>query len=236
VRNLIVKLLKATKLYRPIVKIIQSFESRHSGAGIRARVSNTKKGRSCSIDPGALVANSELADYVHISPYSYVQNSQIGVYSSIGIGTIVFYSSVGKYCAISWYCVIGAYSHPYNIGTNCEYIPMWANKNIESPIDRQVTVGNDVWIGAHAIIMPKVTIGHGAIIGAGAVVTKDVPPYAVVAGVPARIISYRFSPDLIKEMLKISWWDWDVDKIKSNASLLCHEVTTQNIRMLRDAV
>jgi len=200
-------------------------------------VRNTRKGVFCNISPRVLcVANSDLADYVNISNYSYVLNSRIDVYSSIGSGTIVFYSNIGKYCAISWYCVIGAYNHPYNISTNCEYIPAWANENIESPIERQVVVGNDVWIGAHAIIMPRVTIGHGAVIGAGAVVTKDVPPYAVVVGVPARIISYRFSPDLIKEMLEISWWDWDVDKIKSNAGLLCQEVTTQSIHQLKDLV
>ena len=223
-RNLIVKLLKAVRLYHLVVKIIQS-----------TRI-NIKMGQSCSIDPGALVLASELADYVHISPYAYVRNSQIGVYSSIGIGTIVFNSSIGKYCAISWHCVIGAYSHPYNIGVNCEYIPQWANEDIQLPVDKLVTVGNDVWIGAHAIILPEVTIGHGAILGAGAVVTKDVPPYAVVVGVPARIISYRFSDGLIKEMLEISWWDWDADKVRRNAKLLCQEVTTQSICRLRDAV
>jgi len=79
-----------------------------------------------------------------------------------------------------------------------------------------VKIGNDVWIGARAIILPAVTVGDGAIIGAGAVVTRDVPPYAVVAGVPARIVRFRFRNDQIEKLLKIAWWNWDERKILEN--------------------
>lgn len=79
-----------------------------------------------------------------------------------------------------------------------------------------VVIGNDVWIGANAVIMPGITIGDGAIIGAGAVVTKDVDAYSVVGGVPARHIKYRFSKDVIEKLLKIKWWDWDMETIVSN--------------------
>jgi virginiamycin A acetyltransferase len=79
-----------------------------------------------------------------------------------------------------------------------------------------VKIGNDVWIGTNAIILPGVTIGDGAIIGAGAVVANDVPPYAVVGGVPARVLKYRYSDDKIKKLLKIAWWNWSEDKIFSN--------------------
>lgn len=69
-------------------------------------------------------------------------------------------------------------------------------------------VGNDVWIAAGAIILHKATIGDGAIVGAGAVVTHDVPPYAIVAGVPAKIVGYRCEPDLIDRLLDLQWWNW----------------------------
>ena len=76
-----------------------------------------------------------------------------------------------------------------------------------------IKVGHDVWIGKRAIILPNVSIGSGAIVGAGSVVTKDVPPYAVAAGNPARIIRYRFSTDQIEQLLSIQWWDWTDQKI-----------------------
>lgn len=79
-----------------------------------------------------------------------------------------------------------------------------------------VKIGNDVWLGANAIILPGVTIGDGAIIGAGAVVTKDVPPYAIVAGVPAKVLRYRYTKEQIRKLLKIAWWNWDEKKIFDN--------------------
>jgi len=75
-------------------------------------------------------------------------------------------------------------------------------------------IGSDVWIATEAMIMPGVTIGHGAVIAARAVVTRDIPPYAIAAGVPARVIKYRFPPEVVDALLKIKWWEWDDDKIK----------------------
>jgi len=87
---------------------------------------------------------------------------------------------------------------------------------------RLLTIGSDVWIGAYAFInCSKVTsIGDGAIIGAGAVVNENVPPYAVVAGVPAKIKRYRFAPEMIETLLRVKWWEWDAEKIDANAEAL----------------
>lgn len=76
-----------------------------------------------------------------------------------------------------------------------------------------VTIGSDVWIGASAFITSGVTIGHGAVIGAHAVVTKDVPPYAIVGGNPARVIKYRFQPEIIDQLLEIEWWNWPDEQV-----------------------
>ncbi len=79
-----------------------------------------------------------------------------------------------------------------------------------------VIIENDVWIGQNVLILPGVTIHNGAICAAGAVVTKDVPPYAIVAGVPAKVVKKRYSDEDIEKLLKIAWWEWDDEKIKTN--------------------
>ncbi len=79
-----------------------------------------------------------------------------------------------------------------------------------------IVIGNDVWIGYEAVILSGVTIGDGAVIGTRAVVTKDVPPYTIVGGVPARAIRKRFSEDVIASLLKIKWWEWPAERIREN--------------------
>lgn len=83
-----------------------------------------------------------------------------------------------------------------------------------------VVIGNDVWVGWEAMILSGVTIGDGAVIGARALVTKDVPPYAIVGGVPAKVIKYRFGPERTQELLALKWWDWPLSKIKENIKYL----------------
>jgi acetyltransferase-like isoleucine patch superfamily enzyme len=90
------------------------------------------------------------------------------------------------------------------------------DSDIDSASKGPVIIGNDVWVGANAIILSGVKIGDGAIIGAGSVVTKDIPPYAIVGGNPSQIIRYRFSEDRIAKLLKIAWWNWSEDKIAAN--------------------
>ena len=91
-------------------------------------------------------------------------------------------------------------------------------QNIATAWDHKgdILIGNDVWIGYEAVIMAGVTVGDGAIIGARAVVTKDVPPYTIVGGVPAKVIRKRFSDEVISTLLKVKWWDWPEEKIKKH--------------------
>ena len=84
----------------------------------------------------------------------------------------------------------------------------------------QIIIGSDVWIGRGATILGGVKIGSGAIIGANSTVSKDVPPYAVVAGNPARIVKYRFDEETVKKFMAIKWWNWDIEKILENAPLM----------------
>ena len=102
----------------------------------------------------------------------------------------------------------------------------WDNKG-------DIVIGNDVWIGYEALIMAGVHIGDGAVIGARAVVTKDVPPYAIVGGVPAREIRKRFAPDVIARLLELKWWDWPMMKIRKELPSLmngdCNRLQAENL-------
>lgn len=93
--------------------------------------------------------------------------------------------------------------------TKSEVASAWDNKG-------DIVIGNDVWIGYDAVIMAGVTIGDGAIIGTRAVVTKDVEPYSIVGGVPAKEIRKRFAPEVIKKLMEIQWWNWPIEKIRSS--------------------
>lgn len=131
--------------------------------------------------------------------------------------------TIGKYCSIAPNVTIVAASgqHVMNITlfpdmTHAIGGPKSKKKDITLK-KKEVKIGNDVWIGTGAIIL-SVNVGDGAIIGAGAVVTKNIPPYSIAVGVPARVIRYRFNPTQILKMLKIAWWNWPYEKLLRNMS------------------
>lgn len=110
-------------------------------------------------------------------------------------------------------------TYPFNV--LCDAFPN-AKTIIGHPATKgNVSIGNDVWIGFHATILSGVSIGNGAVIAADAVVTKDVPPYAIVAGNPAQIVKFRFSTETIDLLQKIQWWNWPIEKINSNVKKIC---------------
>jgi len=90
------------------------------------------------------------------------------------------------------------------------------------PVKGDIVIGNDVWLGYDSLIKNGVTIGHGAIVAAKSVVVKDVPPYAIVAGNPAKVVKKRFKDKTIERLLQIAWWDWDITKINKHLKIICH--------------
>lgn len=124
---------------------------------------------------------------------------------------------IGSYCAIGVgvTVIVGNHYYDYPAIEYDFYLKHFGQLPYE--IEKKVTViENDVWIGDNVVILPGVRIGTGAILGAGAIVTKDVPPYAIVGGNPAKIIKYRFDEETIKELLDSKWWEWSDEKIREN--------------------
>lgn len=159
---------------------------------------------------------------------SYVSRSYIGFGSYIGNNCNIVSTKVGKYSCIGPYVRTTSGVHP------TDYVSMhpafyslrgqagftYAKKQLfDERMDRDyhTIIGNDVWIGDSALLMEGVHIGNGAVVAAGAVVTKDVPPYAIVAGVPAKIIRYRFDKNIRTQLSKVEWWNKDENWIKKHA-------------------
>lgn len=127
---------------------------------------------------------------------------------------------IGAFCAFAAGCA-AVWNHQLNMVTNHSFIyqsrrcPEITNQKYEyTDWNKKYVIGNDVWLGHNVILTNGVRIGNGVRAAAGAVVTKDVPDYAIVAGVPARIIKYRFNPEQIRKLNEIAWWDWPIEKIR----------------------
>ena len=142
---------------------------------------------------------------------------------------------IGKFCSLAKdITIFGGGEHITSRATAFPFVLMFA----ESPqlVDGQnkgtTIIGNDIWIGLGATIMSGVKIGNGAVIGAKAVVAKDIPDYAIAVGNPARIVRYRFQPQTIERLTKLSWWNWKLAKILANLDLLYQnpDTWTQNIQ------
>ncbi len=145
------------------------------------------------------------ACWIGVEPYTLGANSYVGGFTHISQNT-----TIGKFCSISNLCTIGAQKH------NLKSLTSFPFTEVTKVLGNQNTViGSDVWIGCNSVIMAGLSVGHGAVIGAGAVVTKNVPPYAIAIGNPARILRYRFQPDLIKALLEVAWWDLPAAVIKT---------------------
>jgi phosphonate metabolism protein (transferase hexapeptide repeat family) len=151
-----------------------------------------------------------------------VEYSELGDFSYLGPGCMVGDAQIGRFCAIAAQVRIGAPNHPIDRPslhrfTYCpEYYCETADRDRAFFAERRgdrVVIGNDVWIGHAAIVLPGVTVGDGAVLAAGAVVTRDVAPYTIVGGVPARQIRERFSRDIATQLARIAWWDWPFETI-----------------------
>lgn len=162
-------------------------------------------------------------NYVHGG--TTLAKTQVGRYTYIGGNCRFGSTTIGSFCSIAGEVIAGLGKHPTNLvsthpvfySPNNGGFPLCFTKEKLVQEGSPIRIGHDVWIGYRAMILDGVTVGDGAVVAAGAVVSKDVAPYAIVGGVAAKVIRYRFPPDVIAELLRIRWWDRDIEWIKAHA-------------------
>ena len=163
--------------------------------------------------------NCIFSEYVHLYRKTWLQDVSVGRFSYLS-AVHSGYCEIGAFCSMGYEAIVGGLGiHPVSfISTH----PAFYSKSKQAGISfnhipfkemKTTIVGNDVWIGARSIIMDGVQIGNGAIIAAGAIVTKDVPPYAIVKGIPGRVTGFRFKDPVVQELEKWQWWNLPIEKI-----------------------
>lgn len=163
---------------------------------------------------GKCVRNSQIDSTAVVNSGSSVVNSTMGAYSYCSYDCNIINARIGTFCSLANNIIIGGDEHLMEwLSTSPVFQDVKHSGPTKKfarhilPMPKLTLIGNDVWIGDRAIIKQGVIVGDGAVIGVGAIVTKDVPPYAVVAGIPAKVLKYRFDEGTISDLLKIKWWD-----------------------------
>lgn len=180
------------------------------------------------LKPLVTAENIEIGDFTYYDdpdgPDLFQEKCVLHHYPFIGDRLII-----GKFCAIAEgarfimnganHAMSGFSTYPFNIfghGWEEGFDPATWSKELRG----DTVLGHDVWVGMEAVILPGVSIGHGAIVAAKSVVTHDVPPYAIVAGNPAKVVRMRFEKWTVDRLLAVAWWDWPVDKITRNLNAI----------------
>lgn len=172
---------------------------------------------------GCDIRQSDFGPWTEVGAGSIILNATFGAYSYCGRFCDIANTTVGRFANIAASVRIGPTDHPLTTASLHHFLYRSADYWPDAEPDaaffaaraaRRTVIGHDTWIGHGAIVKPEVTVGDGAVIGAGSVVTKDVAPFTIVAGNPARLLRPRFAPDLAVALQRLAWWDWDHDRLR----------------------
>lgn len=191
------------------------FHGMHLTVGYMSTVVRCQFGMRNAVGANCAVSDTSMGDFTYIGDNCRVNRAVIGKFSCIGPDVIV---NLGNHPTRDYVSI-----HPAFFSNSCQSGISFVSHAYFNEYG-SCTIGHDVWIGARAIILSGVTIGNGAIIAAGAVVTKDVPAYALVGGVPAKLIRFRFKPNEIEFLDEFKWWDRDIKWVSENP-LLFHDIS-----------
>lgn len=197
---------------------------------------------SADIDDSALVLKSTVGAVCQLFEDSILCYSEMGDMSYLSRQTSVFSSKIGKYCSISWNVSIGPANHDYHRVSQHAmlYAPRFGmiedtSQRLYKQYDKETIIGNDVWIGCNAVIMRGVHVGDGAVIGANAVISKDVPPYAIMGGANV-LLKMRFNDEIIQRLLQLKWWDYPISSVKRCLRLIAQEPTMLSLDELESSL
>ncbi len=167
-----------------------------------------------------ILENVQRGKHTKIYSKACLRHVKLGSYSYIAANSAIRNTEIGKFCSIGPNCCAGLGIHPVDrVSTSPAFYSTLKQCGrsfvTEDSVEeyRSIVIGNDVFIGVNVTLLDGVKVGNGAVIAAGAVVTKDVPPYAVVGGVPAKVISYRFDQDTVTRLQASAWWDLEEEKL-----------------------
>ncbi|MEM7237253.1 MAG: DapH/DapD/GlmU-related protein [Pseudomonadota bacterium] len=176
------------------------------------------------IHPGCVITESSFGRYVEIGQGSRITHTTFGDYSYCDRIADIANARIGKFANIASFTRIGPTDHPMERASLHHFLYRSADYWDDAETDeeffdhrrsRVATIGHDTWIGHNAIIRPEISIGNGAVVAAGAVVTRDVAPYTIVGGIPAKPMRLRYPSEIAARMIALAWWDWSHDRLRA---------------------
>lgn len=222
--NLFGNKIDSTATFHGFSRMKETQVAAYSEIGKHTSLIQSKVGKCCKVEKFCKLKSTILDANVSVGSHSRLNNVEIGQFSYLANHANLHNAAIGRFCSIGPYVVNHLGNHPTRkfVSTSPAFympnapIPSFVKKEVFSSYGGRVMIGNDIWIGEQVLLMDGVSVGDGAVVAARSIVTRDVPPYAIVGGAPARLIRYRFTPDVIETLLRFRWWNKDLKWIASN--------------------